>query len=414
MWGYYVGRNLVWLALLLFVSGCAQAEDYRILYAASIAPDGERARVTLTLAGEHLPSKLVIHADPERHLDFSAEEALERSGDKITWRPAGARTSLRYEFVVSARKDRDSYDSLLTDSWAILRSDILVPPIAVTAAKGLQSTATLTFQLPPGWSSAAPYANCDESEHCYALVDPGRRFVRPKGWLILGNIASRQDMIAGTSVRVAAPSGQDVRLQDTLAFINWTLPYVTRVFKDLPPRILVVSGDDPLWRGGLSAPNSLFMHADRPLISGNRTSSMIHELIHIATSIHGTARSDWIVEGIAEYYAVEILRRSGGISERRFRETLEELAEWGEESEDLMTADSSGATTARAVGVMHQLDTELREATDGEAGLDQLAAALAEDGGEVSVARFVSLAERIGGKPLPVLAAFKSRGPAGS
>ena len=44
------------------------------------------------------------------------------------------------------------------------------------------------------------------------------------------------------------------------------------------PRLLIVSAGDPMWRGGLSGPSSMFLHSDRPLISENRTSTLLHEL----------------------------------------------------------------------------------------------------------------------------------------
>lgn len=402
-------KSLTPLVLCLSLFACrAAAGDYRIDYKVTIPEGGEVATVTIELEGDRLPSKLALHLNGEHHRNLQSEQDLEREGDIATWRPTGSRARLSYEFSIDHQRDEDEYDAMITGDWAVLRSDELIPPMAVTASKDLESSATLDFDLPDGWSSAAPYESLDKGANRYRLTDPGRRFIRPKGWLILGRIASRQDMIAGVNVRLAAPRGQNVRLQDALAFISWTLPHLKAIFPDFPPRMLVVSADDPMWRGGLSAPNSLFMHADRPLISGNRTSSLIHEMVHIGTSIHGTRYSDWIVEGIAEYYAVEILHRSGGISERRFRETLEELAEWAEESEGLFTGRSSGATTARAVGVMAAIDREIRDKTGGEASLDAVATALAGDGGEVTVKRFIAIAEDVAGGELASLDEVKA------
>ncbi|WP_116365362.1 hypothetical protein [Parahaliea mediterranea] len=393
-----------WILLTLLLGATAAVADtYQVNYAVRVNPDKGEADVEIALQGERLPSRITLHIDPDRHDDFRSEQKLDVDDDTVTWRPSGKQSRLSYRFAIEHRKGKKSYDAMITDDWAVFRSDALIPPMAVKATKGLDSEATLDFDLPDGWSSAAPYENVDKSANRFRLTDPGRRFVRPKGWLILGHIASRQDIISDIEVRIAAPRGQDVRLQDALAFVGWTLPHLRGIFPDFPERILVVSADDPMWRGGLSAPNSLFMHADRPLISGNRTSSLIHELVHIGTSIHGTDRSDWIVEGIAEYYAVEILHRSGGISEQRFAQTLDELAQWGEDSPGLFTGDSSGATTARAVGVMYAVDQEIREKTGDKASLDDVATALAKDGGKVSVADFIDTAEQVAGGRLSAL-----------
>lgn len=403
-------RTLKLMLLTVVLQACsATAEQYDILYDVSVTPDRGEAAVTISLRGESLPSKVDVHFDPDQHHDLRAQPALDIEDEVATWRPRASGDSLSYRFTIDHKRDGDSYDAMVTEDWAVLRSDKLIPPMAVTAAKGLQSSAELDFDLPEGWSSAAPYESLSDADNRYRVTDPGRSFIRPKGWLILGSIASRQDVIADVRVRVAAPRGQDIRLQDALAFVNWTLPHLKEIFPDFPPRLLIVSADDPMWRGGLSGPNSLFMHGDRPLISGNRTSSLIHELVHVGTSIRGTDKSDWIVEGIAEYYAVEILRRSGGISEHRFRETLEELAQWGEESDGLFTGRSSGATTARAVGVMYRLDRELRELSGGKKSLDNVATELARDGGKISVREFVDTAESIAGTQLDALSDVKSR-----
>ncbi len=408
------GRSLsacllgVWL---LFGAGTSYADRFDLSYHASINPERGEALVEIRLDGEDLPSRLRFHIDGERHSDFRSDdgELSEPDGDIVIWHPEGERARLSYRFQINHRRDGGRYDSRITEDWASLRSDKLIPPISARMPKGLSSRATLTFDLPQGWSAAAPYEKLDSDHPHFALDDPGRRFVRPKGWLILGNISSRMDSVAGVDIRVAAPRGQGSRLQDTLAFIRWTLPFLRDIFPDFPDRILVVGAGNPMWRGGLSSPNSLFMHADRPLISGNRTSSLIHELVHIGTSIRGTRRSDWIVEGIAEFYAVEILRRSGAISEQRYQETLHKLDDWGESSAQLFTGDSSGATTARAVGVMARLDREIRQRSGGNKSLDEVATALAEQGGTISVADFINHAEAIAGGPLDTLAPIRAR-----
>src|SRR3546814_10217934 len=86
-----------------------------------------------------------------------------------------------------------------------------------------------------------------------------------------------------------------------------------------------------MWRGGLSGPNSLYMHADRPIVSENGTSSLVHELVHVFSRIKDSDRSDWITEGLAEYYAIELVRRAGGMSEDRYQAVREHLTKWRSE-----------------------------------------------------------------------------------
>jgi predicted metalloprotease with PDZ domain len=162
-----------------------------------------------------------------------------------------------------------------------------------------------------------------------------------------------------------------------------------------------------MWRGGLSGPASVFLHSDRPLISENRTSTLLHELVHVALGIHGDEESDWIVEGIAEYYSLEILHRTGSIGKQRYEESLASLARWARRSPNLFAANSSGATTARAVLVFKQTDDEIRAATRGKATFDdvarQLVQSAAQSGGEVSLESLQGAAARVAGRSLDAL-----------
>lgn len=144
----------------------------------------------------------------------------------------------------------------------------------------------------------------------------------------------------------------------------------------------------------------MFLHSDRPLISENRTSTLLHELVHIAMRLRGDAESDWIVEGFAEYYSVETLRRSGGISERRYNQALADMHHWAKRAPTLFKKSSKGATTARAVLVLVAADREIREKTNGRKSLDDVARALAKDGGEVSLMRLQKAAAEVVGRPL--------------
>lgn len=394
--------RLIFTLLIIALPLGAFAETYDLLYRAAIDPDTGKARVEIRLDGDTLPSELDLNLSSGRYSELESDQPLELNGDRAIWKPAAPSASLIYLFEIDEQKDSGSYDSRITDDWAILRSDKLIPPMSVTAERGLNSRAELHLELPEDWSSALPYPELDKDHH-YRLIDPGRRFIRPKGWMIVGRLGSRQDIVAGIDTKVAAPLGENIHRQDTLAFLSWNLPELKKVFPDFPNQLLVVSAGDPMWRGGLSGTRSLFMHADRPLISGNRTSSLIHELVHVATGIRGDRESDWIVEGIAEFYALDILRRSKGISQRRYDQAMDELAEWGHEAPTLFERRSSGPITARAVGVMRALDREIREASGGEASIDDVARGLAEDRGKVTLARFRHLSEEAAGGPVKAL-----------
>jgi hypothetical protein len=305
---------------------------------------------------------------------------------------------LRYVFHVDRRRGSDRYDARMTDDWAIFRAEHLVPPLSSRGPKGSVSRSSVEFALPKGWSFYSSYGRSDHEP--LKFDDPARKLDQPKGWMIVGKVASRTNTVGETSIVVAAPAGSHLRRQDTLAFVSWTLPTLGKIFGELPPQLLIVMADDPFWRGGLSGPRSLFVHADRPLVSENRTSTVLHELVHVVSGIHGDSETDWLAEGLAEYYSIEVLRRTGSISRTRFEETLAKLERWGAEAPTLLVLRSSGATTARAVGVLARADAEIHKASGGRASLDDLAAKLAVADQDISLALLQKLAAEVAGMPV--------------
>ena len=164
------------------------------------------------------------------------------------------------------------------------------------------------------------------------IDNPDRRLDLPSGWIVMGHLGVRREQIAGMQVAVAGPVDHSIRRLDTLALLNWTMPELARIVPELPPRLTVVSAGEPMWRGGLSAPLSLFLHADRPLISENATSTLLHEIMHMALGLDSEDDYDWIIEGLAEYYSLQLLARSGTISAARYAMAEEDLAEWAREA----------------------------------------------------------------------------------
>jgi hypothetical protein len=194
---------------------------------------------------------------------------------------------------------------------------------------------------------------------------------RPEGWMLFGRIGVRRDEVAGMKIAVAAPAGQDARRGDLLGFITALAPELDRAFGELPSRLLLVQAGDPMWRGGLSGPRSLYLHADRPLISENGSSTPTHELVHVVTRLHAARGDDWIVEGLAEYYSIELLRRAGLLSQRRTERAIEWMRAHGRGVAHLRTDRSKGKVTARAVALFADLDAEIRGA-DGDRDLDDV------------------------------------------
>ena len=98
----------------------------------------------------------------------------------------------------------------------------------------------------------------------------------------------------------------------------------------------------------------------------------MHELVHSFTRIRGDKKDDWIAEGLAEFYAIELLYRSGGITDERYQRICTWLEQWSQGVKKLRLARSSGKTTAAAVLLLQDLDKEIQITTKQEKSLDDV------------------------------------------
>ena len=370
-----------------------------------VTPDAAAggAWVEMTLSqSSHLLREVNMRAPAEKISAPGGDGEISLADGRLIWSPPPGGGSLRWFALIDHHRDGGSFDAHITADWAIFRAEDVIPQAATRTLRGATSETTLSFNLPSGWSSLTEYFG---RNHSYRISNPKRRFDRPAGWIILGDIGVRYDRIAGLRVNVAAPTNQGMRRNDILALLNWTLPEVLRIVPDFPKRLTIVGAGDPMWRGGLSGPQSLFIHADRPLISENGTSTLLHEIMHIALGSSADEGMDWIVEGLAEYYSLAILHRSGTISDRRFAAAIRKQAEWGSSVIRLCGSTSSGAITARAVTILSNLDREIRTMSNGRKSLDDVMAALAASEDAISLGDLAAIVRQFAGADADALQA---------
>lgn len=359
------------LAMVAWPAWAARPEfavDYRVAF----EPEAGTAHVVIATAPiDGRLVRLSTRLDPDRYTGLKADGTLQRDGDKVTWSPPRKGGTLQYRVRVDHRRRGDGFDARMTGDWALLRGDDLVPPLQSVVTRGADARARLRFALPQGWSIETPYSRSRDGK-AFVIVDPERRVDRPEGWILAGRIGVRRERIAGMRVAVAAPRGEGVHRNDLLAFVNALGPQLENAFGELPPRLLVVQAGDPMWRGGLSGPRSLYLHADRPLLSGNGTSTPAHELVHVVTRLRGAEDDDWIVEGLAEYYAIELPRRAGLTSVSRRNKALAWMRERGAPVKQLRSDRAKDRVTARAVTLFAALDAEIEAASEGKRSLDDV------------------------------------------
>ncbi|WP_313023804.1 hypothetical protein [Pseudomonas lopnurensis] len=371
-------RSLLLFAFVLLFGVHAQAAKRVDLdYHVRLLPKEDQAEVQLTLEKGEVVRHLQFNLGDEGYYsDFEADgEWRQETPEQGTWLPGKGKARLSYRVRISHPRGNGRFDARMTEDWALFRGDDLVPPAGLDQVDGVTLVSRISFELPEGWKSIETgWPRIGKNR--FRVNNPERLFDRPTGWMLAGKLGSRRAKLGETDVTVAAPVGEGVRRMDILTMLTFVWPEVQHVFPRDPAKLLIVGAGDPMWRGGLSGPNSLYMHADRPLVSENGTSSLVHELVHVFSRIQDTDRSDWISEGLAEYYAIELVRRAGGMSEDRYQAVREHLSKWSRKVDSLRTENSTGPVTARAVLLLQELDKEIRQRSKSRHSLDDVSRGL--------------------------------------
>lgn len=367
-------RKLLTATLLLGLSSPLwAAKRVDLDYLVRFVPGDDLAEVSLTLEkGEVVRSFDFNLGDKGYYSDFETNGSWEPNGEQRgTWKPAKGKSTLSYKVRINHPRDNGKFDARMTEDWALLRGDDLVPSARLDKDDKVELVSRLQFALPKGWNGIETgWPKIGENK--FRIDNPSRKFDRPTGWMLAGKLGSRRAQLGDTDVTVAAPVGEGMHRMDILTLLTFIWPEAQAVFPRDPAKLLIVGAGDPMWRGGLSAPNSIFFHADRPLVSENGTSSLVHELVHVFSRIRDGDKSDWISEGLAEYYAIELVRRAGGMSEDRYQAIRKKLVKWSKPVTSLRTESSTGPVTARAVLLLQELDREIRKYTDNQRSLDDV------------------------------------------
>ena len=364
--------------LLLFTSAIAQAADhlaYQLKYRLEFLPDTDQALVSITLDKGKLFRYLRFQNLPGLYADIQADGELSVTENDVRWKPDRTRSTLSLKVKITHERGQEKFGAMMTKDWALFRGDDIFPAMTADFVDGDHAIATLEVILPSHWTSIET-GWPRKTGNTFRINNPDRKFDRPTGWMIAGKLGTRRTRIGKTAITISAPKGSQMRRMDVLTFFNFVWPELNHAFKKSPRKLLVVGMGDPMWRGGLSASNSMFLHTGRPIISENGTSPLLHELTHMVTRIRGIesdqANNDWIAEGLAEFYSIELLYRAGGMTKERRKTIITNLAKWGKGVKHLRKQSSTGPITARAVVLLDELDKEIRRRSKGKFSIDDV------------------------------------------
>ncbi len=397
-----VAQRWLLLGCLIAIGGCGMPEsesadrrdepEYDLSYVLTPNPADGTVDVRLTLRQPRNLLREVSFRIDTRISEVRGDGTVQIADERVSWQPPPRGGTLEWNALVRHERSAGAFDALLGPDWGIFRAEDVIPRARTRSLKGAWSNTTMAFKLPPGWSAVTEYSSLRDP---IRVQRDDRRFDQPTGWIAMGTLGVRRDTITDVRVAIAAPEGHSARRLDMLALLNWTLPELMEILPDSLSRLTVVTAGDPMWRGGLSAPASLYVHKDRPLISENGTSALLHEVMHVALSLRAEDGYDWIIEGLAEFYSIELLRRGKAISQRRAERAFVQQAEWARDATTLCGDVSKGPTTALAVTIFQALDQELAAATDNAHSLDSLLPVLS--GQRIDLDKLVALSSDIAG-----------------
>ena len=398
-------KRLLAAGLLAVCGPLWAAQKVDLDYHVHLLPQSDQAEVRLTLArGSAVRSLDFDLGDEGRYSDFKADGQWQLTPGKASrgvWRPAADKASLTYRVRISESRKNGSFETRMTPSWALLRGDDLVPPAKLDQQDGIELVSRLAFELPNGWKSIeTPWPRIGKQR--FRIDNPSRLFDRPTGWMLAGKLGSRRTRLGETEVTVASPLGQGMRRMDVLTLLTFVWPQVQAVVPRHPAKLLIVGVGDPMWRGVQAGHESIYLHSRPPLVSERGSSPLLRELMQMLVRINDQDRSDWISEGLNEYYAIELLRRAGGMSDERYQALNARLARDSKGVTTLRGDQVSPAMVAKAVLLLQELDREIRLKTRNKRSLDDvLQGAMRLE--TVDTGEFVQLSESILGEGSTVL-----------
>ena len=399
MKGGRLGLSLVLLALSMPAWSAKKIDlDYHV----KLLPQSDQAEVRVNLSqGSAVRSLNFDLGHDGDYSDFKADGQWSITEHRGLWQPSANKASLTYRVRLTHARKPGIYEARMTPSWALFRGEDLVPPARLDQQDGVELVSRLVFELPAGWKSVETvWSRIGKNK--FRIDNVSRLFDRPTGWMLAGTLGSRRVRLGETEVTVASPKGQAMRRMDVLTLLTFVWPQVEAAFPRHPAKLLVVGASDPMRRGAFAARDSIYLNSRTPLVGENGSSALIREVVQAIGRFNDHDTSDWVSEGLGEYYAIELLRRAGGITDERYEAIQARLAKEGKDVTSLRGEHASGATVARAVVVLQELDREIRVKTHNKRSLDDLAQAVMR-ADSITTAEFVKLAESIIGEPSVVL-----------
>lgn len=302
------------------------------------------------------------------------------------WKLEGIEGEARYRVMLNRSRTVKGFDSYHGGTWILTRTSDLFPRKRYTSRVPIRGLTRVAFHLPTDWQVVSAMRRLDAVS--FEARDRGAAVTAPYGWLMMGDLQVLEMTVDGLPLTIASPRVMQYDATALTRFLQTIIPRLGETVAALPPQLLIVVGPDPLWRGGLSGEDSLYMNQNIPLISPDYTSTIVHELFHTAQGFRkGSTDADWIVEGLAEYYSLKILRDTKLLTRRHFVKGIRKFDRQGLWHVNFRTTHAQKALYNSAPLLFFTLDEEIRALTNEERTLHDIVKSLARYE-TISTARF--------------------------
>lgn len=351
-----------------------------IIYKVKFSEDPSApAQVKMLLRGANEITHIKFLDIDENFHHFKGTGQLVQTAPKSwTWNPKSVNGEVSYEVKINRQRSIKGFDSYHGGSWIFTRTSDLFPRKDYVEERPLRIYSQVEFELPKKWQIVTAMERISEDKNVFAPRDRGNPYVSPYGWILCGDLDVTKKEMSEVDVTLASPRVMKYDPTELTELIEKSMREFSQIMRELPPRIAFIVGPDPLWRGGLSGEDSLYINQNLSLIDRDYTSTPIHELFHITQGFKKASQlSDWIIEGLAEYYSLRILYNTKQISKNKFVRGIRKFDRQGVWGVNLEKNQSFAALYNSAALVMFYIDEHLKEISKGNTSLRDVIKSLA-------------------------------------
>lgn len=363
--------------------------NYAIHYAVHIdAKNPAGARVQMEARGANEILRMHFFLDKGRYKMFRGDGDIRPIGTDILWTPRKLNAKLSYEVSLKHERKPGIYDSYGEKDWFITRTTDLFPRKRIDFKGAAKSYTTMQFHLPPGWTVISEMEKIGKNLFRATNSDK-TRYQWPTGWILFGKVGVKTLKAGDVTIRLAYPEDflsygrpkypkkrkrRIARVERILGEAEGVFEKVVPLMKKFLPgyahEFLVIFGKSPMWKGGISAEASLYVNRNTPVIASDYTSTLVHEYFHLSDGFKKDSRDgEWIVEGLAEYFSMRLLREADLISKEEFFRGVDSFRKNGIWNHSLVRGKNERVFYENAPLVLFTLDEMIREKYQGKRSL---------------------------------------------